>query len=164
MMKIKQASTEDAELLVQFIQKLARLEVFPFAVTVTAQDLKENLLSPSSTAGAILLYAGDKPCGFAVYYYTFSTTTGKYGLHLDDLFIEPEYQGLGWGKQVLIYLSKLAEDNQCARFEWWALKTNESAIQFYEKLGAKQLDELAIFRLDSLGILGLAAEAGSDTA
>ncbi|MGR2770429.1 GNAT family N-acetyltransferase [Photobacterium ganghwense] len=155
-MRIEKAAIEDADLLVYFIKRLAEYEAFPFDVTVTADDLRVNLLSPSSTAEAVLLYAGEKPCGFAVYYYTFSTTTGKRGLHLDDLFIEPEYQGRGWGKQVLVYLSKLAVENQCARFEWWALKTNVSAIKFYERIGAQQLDELAIFRMDKSGTSGLA--------
>jgi GNAT superfamily N-acetyltransferase len=147
-MRIEKAKKEDSELLVYFIKELAKVEEFPFEVTVTSEDIQENLLSSNASAEAIICYKNDRPCGFAVYYYTFSTTTGKRGLHLDDLFIEPEYQGKGFGKQVLVYLSKLANKNRCARFEWWALKTNISAIKFYESLGAQQLEELSIFRLD----------------
>ncbi|HHX8467416.1 TPA: N-acetyltransferase family protein [Vibrio diabolicus] len=155
-MIIKKATTKEADLLVHFIKKLADYEQLPYDVTVTSDDLRENLLSASSTAEAILLYEEGQPCGFAVYYYTFSTTTGKRGLHLDDLFIEPKYHGQGVGKQVLVYLSKLADKNNCARFEWWALKTNMPAIKFYERIGASQLDELVVFRLNEKEISDLA--------
>ncbi|EPN4980151.1 hypothetical protein ACT0HR_003541 [Vibrio alginolyticus] len=53
-------------------------------------------------------------------------------------------------------MSKLADKNNCARFEWWALKTNMPAIKFYERIGASQLDELVVFRLNEKEISDLA--------
>ncbi|WP_432468308.1 GNAT family N-acetyltransferase [Agarivorans sp. Z349TD_8] len=154
-MEIKIAKKENAELILHFIKALAIAEGFPFEVTVTQEDLENNLLSSTSNAEAIIFYVNNKPCGFAVYYYTFSTTTGQRGLHLDDLYIEPAYQDQGFGKQVLVYLSHLAIENQCARFEWWALKTNDAAIKFYKNIGAHKLEEISVFRLDLQGILSL---------
>lgn len=155
-MKIVQATIKDSKLLVYFIKALAKAEEFPCEVMVTVENIQENLFSSNSVAEAIICYENNQPCGFAVYYYTFSTTLGKRGLHLDDLFIEPKYQGKGFGKQVLVHLSKLASENHCARFEWWVLKKNLSAIKFYEKFGAQELEELSIFRLESSSILDAA--------
>ncbi|GLO64150.1 hypothetical protein MACH09_46580 [Vibrio sp. MACH09] len=53
-------------------------------------------------------------------------------------------------------MSKLADKNNCARFEWWALKTNMLFIEFYERIRAYKLDELVIFRLNEKEILDLA--------
>ena len=148
MFEILKANKEDADLILHFIKKLAIAEKFPYEVSVTKEDLEENLFASSPDAEAVILHVNKKACGFAVFYYTFSTTTGKRGLHLDDLYIEPDYQGKGLGKKVMDYLSKLAIRKKCARFEWWALKTNYSAIKFYNNIGAKSLDKLTVFRLE----------------
>jgi ribosomal protein S18 acetylase RimI-like enzyme len=151
-MQIRRATKADAAAVLHYIQALALAESFPFSVSVTVEDLEKNLFSPHSNAHALLIYQDDKCCGFAVYYYSFSTTTGKRGLHLDDLYIDPDNQGQGLGKKVLAYLAQLAVSDGCARFEWWVLKTNDSAIKFYKKLGAKSLEELIIFRMDGAAL------------
>ncbi|NQZ30628.1 MAG: GNAT family N-acetyltransferase [Oceanospirillaceae bacterium] len=161
MLKIQSATQQDAELILHFIKELAIAEAFPFEVSVTKEALERNLFGAEPAAQAIIFYVNNKACGFAVFYYSFSTTTGKRGLHLDDLYIQPEYQGQGFGKQVLVYLSKLAIEEECARFEWWALNTNVSAIKFYLGLGAKKLEEISVFRLDALAIANLAKEAAN---
>lgn len=148
MLTFTQAKSTDSELVLKYIQDLAVAENFPFEVTVTLSDIEKNLIGNDATATAVILHFNEKPCGFLVYYYTFSTTTGKRGLHLDDLYVEPEFQGKGIGKKTLIYLAKIAKEKGCARFEWWALKTNDSAIKFYLNIGAKKLNEILVFRLN----------------
>ncbi len=49
---------------------------------------------------------------------------------------------------VMSHLARQALDQDCVRFEWWALKTNVNAVKFYQKFGARNLKELSIFRLD----------------
>ncbi|MFC3023166.1 GNAT family N-acetyltransferase [Vibrio zhugei] len=78
--------------------------------------------------------------------------------HLDDLYVEPECQGKGIGKKTLIYLAQIAKEKDCARFEWWALKTNDSAIKFYLNIGAQKLDEISVFRLNQSQIENLAKD------
>lgn len=141
------AKIEDSKLILSFIHKLAKVENFPYEISVQESDLDKNLFSEDALARAIIIYYNESPVGFIVYYFSFSTTTGKKGLHLDDLYVEPEYQDLGLGKKALKYLAGVAIDNDCARFEWWSLKTNDKAINFYKKLGAKELQEITVFRL-----------------
>ncbi|GAB1071123.1 MAG: GNAT family N-acetyltransferase [Shewanella algae] len=155
MLTFTQAKSTDSELVLKYIQDLAVAENFPFEVTVTLSDIEENLIGNDATATAVILHFNERPCGFLVYYYTFSTTTGKRGLHLDDLYVEPEFQGKGIGKKTLIYLAKIAKEKGCARFEWWALKTNDSAIKFYLNIGAKKLNEILVFRLNHSQIASL---------
>jgi len=47
-------------------------------------------------------------------------------------------------------------ERDCGRFEWIALRWNESALKFYENLGARVLNEWAMLRMDSTGIRNLA--------
>lgn len=158
MLKFVPAKDTDSKLILKYIRDLAVAEKFPFQVSVTLSDIETNLLGKDATAKTVILYLNEKPCGFAVYYYTFSTTTGKLGLHLDDLYVEPEYQGKGIGKKTLIHLAQIAKEKDCARFEWWALKTNDSAIKFYLKIGAQKLDEISVFRLNQSQIENLAED------
>ncbi|HHF2920821.1 GNAT family N-acetyltransferase [Vibrio vulnificus] len=149
MITFKQATKEQAGLLLDFIKGLAITEGFPHELTVTESDLIENLLSPRSIANAHLVYDNDEPCGFFVYYFTFSTTTGRKGLHLDDLYILEDFQGKGIGTDIMKHLENLAKSNGCARFEWWCLENNKKAEGFYRELGARKLDELRVYRMET---------------
>lgn len=151
-LRIVRAQPGDAPELLEFIKELAEAESFPDEVTVTEKDLLENLFGADSSAEAVIGYLGDDPVGFAVFYQTFATTTGKRGLHIDDLFVRPQVQSMGFGKQLLGYLANLARERGCGRMEWWVLEWNDQATGFYQSIGARQLGHLEIFRLagDSL--------------
>ena len=158
MFEIRPAKKNDAILIHRYIKELAVAESFPFDITVTLHDIEKNLLGPQATARAVICYHQNKPCGFAVFYFSFSTATGRKGLHIDDVYIEPAFQRKGYGKQVFSWLAKEAQKHQCARMEWWALKTNDPAIRFYRRMGARKLDEIAVFRLNSEEIERLSTE------
>ncbi len=89
-----------------------------------------------------------KRLAFALYFFNFSTFTGKKGLYLEDLYVVPEDRGNGIGKYILKYLAGIAVEKNCGRFEWAVLDWNEPAIKFYKTLGAKPMDDWTIFRLD----------------
>ena len=106
--RIEPATISDVDSIIDFIFKLAKTEQFPYPVTVTRRDLEANLFGSGSEAKAFLALDGETVCGFAVIYQTFSTTTGKLGIHLDDLFIGPSFQGKGYGKKFLSYFAYMA--------------------------------------------------------
>ena len=151
-LRVAPASPNDVSLLMDFIQELADAEEFPDELTVTEQVLRETLFGTNPAAEAVIGTVNGDPVSFAVFYHTFATSTGKRGLHLDDLFVRPRAQGKGIGKKMLGYLANLARERGCARLEWWALEWNERAIAFYESVGAQNLSHLRVFRLsgDSL--------------
>ncbi len=153
---IRQAQASDAELLVRFIRELALAEAFPYPVTVTEDDLLENLFGSRPAAEALIGFSSATPSCFAVFYETFSTTTGRRGLHLDDLFVRPQYQGNGYGKAMLQHVAAIAESRKCVRFEWWTLRTNERALRFFQSVGARRLDDLVLHRAQNTDIERLA--------
>ena len=151
--RIQPATVTDVPLILSLIKELAEVEKFPFEITVTEEDLEKSLFGEHPAAEVIIGYLGNDPVGFAAYYQTFATTTGRPGLHLDDLYVRPQFQGSGIGKKILGHLANLAKDRGCARFEWWALVSNDKAIGFYENIGARNMHELRIFRLKEQDIL-----------
>ncbi len=144
---LKHASEEDVPLILAFIKHLAEYEKLSNEVVVTEELLNTYLFGEKKTAEVVLGYEEDKPVGFALYFYNFSTFLGKPGIYLEDLFVLEEYRGNGYGKHLLLYLAKLAKDKNCGRLEWAVLDWNQPAIDFYESLGAKQLDEWIVNRV-----------------
>ena len=53
-------------------------------------------------------------------------------------------------------------DRGCGRLEWSVLDWNESAIRFYESLGAEPMREWTVYRVTGPALGRLAAEDGGD--
>lgn len=156
--QIRPASPADVPLIRQFIHDLAAAEQHPGPVLVSEADLLRRLFGPEKLADAIIVEWQQQPVGFAVYYFNFSTTTGKPGLHLDDVYLAASVRGQGIGKQVFRWLAAEALRRDCARFEWWSLRWNAEANAFYGRIQASLRDELQIYRLERDGMLLLLAE------
>ncbi|WP_162956873.1 GNAT family N-acetyltransferase, partial [Pseudomonas aeruginosa] len=86
--------------------------------------------------------------GYAVYFYSYSTWLGRNGIYLEDLYVTPEYRGVGAGRRLLRELAREAVANDCGRLEWSVLDWNQPAIDFYRSIGALPQDEWVRYRLD----------------
>jgi GNAT superfamily N-acetyltransferase len=134
-------------LILQMIRDLAEYERMSDQVVATETGLREVLFGARPQAEVLIAYAGDRPAGFALFFHNFSTFVGRRGLYLEDLFVRPEFRGLGIGRRLLTELARTAVERNCGRFEWSVLDWNEPAIGFYRKLGAEMMKEWRIFRL-----------------
>lgn len=94
--------------------------------------------------------------GMAVWFLSFSTWTGRHGIWLEDLFVEPTHRGLGAGKTLLVELARICRDRGYPRLEWWVLDWNAPSIEFYRSLGAVAKDEWTTYRMDGAALASLA--------
>ncbi len=155
MFKIRKAIENDIPTIFELIKKLSVYEKLENEVITSEAELKKNIFG-NNFAKVLIAEENDKPVGFALYFYNFSTFVGKPGIYLEDLFVEPECRGKGYGKALLVELAKMAEAENCGRFEWSVLDWNTPSIDFYKSLGAKPMDEWTVFRLDKNGVSNLA--------
>ena len=153
---VRKATVNDASLIFEFIKALAAYEKAEHEVITTVREIEENIFGSHSTTHVLICCADDKPIGLAIYFLNFSTWLGKNGLYLEDLYITPDYRGVGAGKQLLKYLAKLAVANNYGRFEWSVLDWNTPAINFYESIGAKAQSEWIGYRLEGQSLLDFA--------
>ena len=151
--EIRPAGVSDAGTILGFVTELAIYEKAEHEVRATTEDI-ERAISNREAEAVICEYDG-KAIGFALYFYNYSTWVGRPGLFLEDLYVAPDYRGIGAGKALLVYLAGLAKEKGCGRFEWNVLDWNEPAINFYKSLGARPQDEWITYRLDADGIAAL---------
>lgn len=152
---IRKATPEDTPTILHLITQLAIYEKLENEVITTVEELRTNIFE-KNYAEVLIAEENDKPIGFALYFHNFSTFVGKPGIYLEDLFVEIEHRGKGYGKALLVELAKIAKKRNCGRLEWSVLDWNTPSIEFYKSLGAKPMDEWTVFRLDRQGIENLA--------
>jgi GNAT superfamily N-acetyltransferase len=144
---IRPAQAEDTAAIFSLIQALADYENLSDHVTGSPSDLAQHLFGDRPLITAIVATTPDQIIGFALYFYNYSTFLTKPGLYLEDLFVLPEYRGKGVGKALLTELAKIAIAQNCGRLEWSVLDWNESAIAFYQRMGATVLPDWRICRV-----------------
>ena len=155
---IRPAAERDVPLVLDLIKGLADYEKLAHEVTATEAGLRRSLFGPAPGAEVVIAEVAGEPVGFALFFHNFSTFVGKRGLYLEDLFVKPAWRGHGVGRQLLVYLARLAVERDCGRFEWAVLDWNEPAIRFYRGLGAQPMHEWTVFRVAGDTLQQLAAE------
>jgi len=146
---IRAANAADISLIFSFIRSLAEYEKLGDTVTASPERLQATLFPAEGRPAAecVLAFQDEAPAGFAIYFTNYSTFLAQPGLHLEDLFVRPEWRGRGIGKSLLLHLARLANTRGYGRMEWTVLDWNESAIAFYEALGARRMKEWQLCRL-----------------
>ncbi|KAH9839121.1 acyl-CoA N-acyltransferase [Rhodofomes roseus] len=157
---IRKATVEDVNSILQLVIDLAIYEKALDSVKATPELLRKNLFE-TPYAHTLLAFAGtpESPgnaIGMAMYFFNYSTWTGRPGLYLEDLFVDESYRGKGVGKAFFAELAKVAQEKNCARLDWSVLKWNQPSIDFYEKkLSATAMSEWMGMRLEEGGIENL---------
>jgi GNAT superfamily N-acetyltransferase len=157
--RIERAGEQDVPLVLSFIRKLAEYERRSHEVTATEEGLREALFGARAFVEVLIAHSGEEPVGFALYFSIFSTFRGRPGLFLEDLFVEPAYRGKGIGTALLAALANVGRERGCIRLEWWVLKWNQPALEFYRRLGATEVNEWGVYRLEGEALDRVATRA-----
>jgi GNAT superfamily N-acetyltransferase len=153
---LRPAKPADVPVIFELIQALAEYEKLSSAVTGSAEALSEHLFGSRPYAEVIIAEYAGQAVGFALFFHNFSTFLTQPGIYLEDLFVLPQYRGLGVGKAILSYLAGLAVERGCGRLEWSVLDWNEPAIAFYRRMGAAVLPDWRICRVTGESLTHLA--------
>lgn len=149
--RIRAASEDDAELLHELILELATYEKLADQVVGDAATLRRSLFEQRA-AEALIVERGGEAVGYAIFFTTFSTFEARSGVWLEDIYVRPEQRRGGIGLAVMEHLAALALERGHVRLEWCALTWNEPALEFYDRLGARRLDEWRTLRLEREGM------------
>ena len=137
MLKIHEANPEDVPLILSFIRELAEYEREPNAVRATEDDLRRDGFSANPKFRVIIAESDGNPAGMAFFFHHYSTWQGRQGLFLEDLFVRPQFRRKGIGKALMVHLAQIAIVEHCYGMRWEVLDWNTTAIEVYQKLGAR---------------------------
>ena len=155
---IRDTTGEDSELILNFIKELAEYEQLSHEVVATIETLRETLFGEKAYAEVVIGEFEGVPVGYALFFYNFSTFTGRPGIYLEDIYVNTEMRGKGFGKCLLAYIAKLAVERNCTRVDWSVLDWNEPSIQFYRSIGAIPMEAWTVQRLHGDALLSFAGE------
>jgi GNAT superfamily N-acetyltransferase len=161
---IRAAQVEDVPAIYGLIRALAEYERSLTSVTGTEDDLRQALFGPQPAVFAHVAEHAGRVAGFALWFLNYSTWTGRHGIYLEDLFVDKELRGHGYGKALLTELARLCVDRGYQRLEWVVLDWNAPSIDFYKSLGAQPMDEWDIYRLSGPALQALGSPESADTA
>ncbi|MBP6758889.1 MAG: GNAT family N-acetyltransferase [Flavobacterium sp.] len=150
-MNIRKGNPEDMAAVLGLIQELADFEKESDAVVVTVEDLVRDGFGPKPLFDVFVAEVEKEIVGIALYYYRYSTWKGK-TIHLEDLIVKEKMRGTGLGYALYSEVIKQGKKDKVRRIEWNVLDWNTPAVEFYEKSGAKVLDEWRVAQMDEAAI------------
>lgn len=150
-MNIRKGRIEDMPAVLALIKELATFEKEPNAVVVTVADLERDGFGENPLFHTFIAEENDEIVGMALYYYRYSTWKGK-TIHLEDLIVKEEKRGAGLGFKLYSEVIAQGKCDGVRRIEWNVLDWNTTAIEFYEKSGAKVFKDWLVAQMDEKGI------------
>jgi diamine N-acetyltransferase len=155
---LRDATPEDVPTILRLIRALAEYEKLAHEVRATEADLDRALFGDTPRAGAMIAEVAGAPVAVCVWYRTFSTFTGRHGIWVEDVFVEPAHRGIGIARTIFRALARRVIAEGGLRLEWSVLDWNAPAIGAYRAMGAQGLDDWTIQRVDGTALEALARD------
>ncbi len=157
MFVLKPAAENDIPIILRFIKEIADYEKLSHTVTATHEAIRESVFV-QQRAHVLIAFKDNVPAGYAVYFFNFSTFTGRAGLYLEDIYVHPDFRRQKLASIFFSRLAQIAIQNKCPRFEWAVLDWNQGARDFYKQIGAQEGHEWILNRLEGQALESLAAK------
>ena len=156
--RIRPATLGDEYEIVAMVRELAEYERAADLAVATPTHFRAALFGDNPAVHALIAEtdSGDV-AGFALWFLNFSTWQGRHGIHLEDLYVRPQFRGQGMGHALLSELASICVENDFPRFEWAVLDWNEPARDVYQHIGAVPLTEWVPYRISGSALQRLAA-------
>jgi GNAT superfamily N-acetyltransferase len=84
-----------------------------------------------------IVEADGTAAGYALYHGGYDTDKGYRVVYLADLYVRPEYRGMGLGRQLIEAVKNEAKKKEAKKIFWTVYAPNRAARQFYWHIGAR---------------------------
>jgi GNAT superfamily N-acetyltransferase len=154
---VRPATPADADVLLGLIDALADYEKLERPDAAARERLVRDAFGDPRRIETFLVEVAGEAVGYALIFESYSSFLARPTLYLEDVFVLPQHRRGGIGAEVLRYLAEEALRRGCGRMEWQVLTWNEPAIRFYDKIGARRLDDWVSYRLSAEDLERMAA-------
>jgi len=153
---IHRARPGEAGLVMSLVRELAEYQKLHHEVEANEADIDAALFGDDPRVYCEIAEWEAEAAGFAVWFFNFSTFSGRTGIYLEDLFVRPALRGKGIGKALLMYLARQCVANGWSRLQWSVLDWNTPSIEFYKSIGAVVMEEWKLCRVGGPALAALA--------
>ena len=134
---LRPTTPADIPALHRLMRDFAAYEKLQHRFQITEAELHDALFGAKPALDSILTEVNGTPVGFALWYFIFGTFSGRYGLFVEDIYVEQAFRGRGIGFALFRHMARIALDRECIEMAWNVLDWNAPAIEFYRRIGAK---------------------------
>ncbi|XP_031713172.1 diamine acetyltransferase 2b [Anarrhichthys ocellatus] len=170
--KVRAATKDDCKEISRMILELAVYEKMPDQVKITHEALERDGFCHNPFFECLVAEVPEEHkseegftiVGYGLYFYTYSTWKGR-SVHLEDLYVMPEFRGKGIGKGLLGKVAEVGKKMQCVRLQLSVLDWNTPSRDFYAAKGAQDLtasEGWHFLRFDGQDLDNLANDAPKD--
>lgn len=103
----------------------------------TSQLTWQRLLDPSEPMHGAFAVAEDRCVGLVHFIEHRSCWTPGNSMYLQDLFVDAEWRGRGFGRLLIEYVYREAAARGCARVYWLTHETNHEAMRLYDRVAQR---------------------------
>lgn len=133
---IREARESDFQQFIFLFKEFAEFERKPTVMVNTLERMnieKEyfNAFLVENEVGEII--------GYATWNFVYYTWCGK-SIYMDDLYVKPDYRGLGLGRKLIHKVFDFARETNCQKVKWQVSQWNQDAKVFYKSLDAKLIE------------------------
>lgn len=132
MVTIRKSTEHDLKAIFELIVDFAHFIKTPEKVTITL----DQMMADKELFKCLVAEDDKKIVGFASYYFTYFSWTGK-ASYLDDLYVIPAYRNQKIGTKLMDYFIEISKLENCKQARWQVSNWNKEAIAFYKKRGCK---------------------------
>ncbi|MAU25757.1 MAG: GNAT family N-acetyltransferase [Flavobacteriaceae bacterium] len=148
---IRKAKKEDMSRVHELIMELAIYEKLPQEVEINLSDLVNDGFGEKPLFHCFVAEINSTVEGMAIIYNRYSTWKGK-TVHLEDLIVTKNMRNKGIGALLLDKVILFGKEMSVKRISWEVIDWNKEAIKFYERKGAKLIDDWNIIHLNEEAI------------
>jgi GNAT superfamily N-acetyltransferase len=149
--KIRNAEKEDMKRVHELIMELALYEKLPKEVDLTKDDLINDGFGEKKLFNCFVAEVNSRVEGMAIIYNRYSTWKGR-TIHLEDLIVTKTMRNNGIGALLLDKVILFGKEMGVKRITWEVIDWNKKAIKFYERKGARLIDDWSIIHLNEEAI------------
>jgi len=148
--KIRPIKRSDAEQVGQMIQGMAEYlrglgdnTDFQFS----AKSFLRDGFGPHRAFYGFIAEVGGKATGYSLYHDGYNTDKGYRIVYLADLYVRPEFRGIGLGRQLIEAVKTAAKKRGAKKMFWTVYALNRAARKFYWHIGARYSTDMLEMKL-----------------
>ena len=157
---IRKIETADLGTVLGLMRDFARYENLEQYLEVTEARMHKAMFGEGAFVDGLIAFDGEAAAGYAIFYPNFLTFRGQLGYFLEDLYVSEHARGKGIGERMLRSIAQIASERGFERIDFLVLDWNDTAINFYEKLGAVRAEAESHFKFTDAAFRALADGKG----